>query len=164
MFLLWPPAPRAKERVRVERVEGGGGGRRNPIMAEKEIREFRLPLPTTAFSPRRTTTTTMVGAGEKMKKRCDSVEAIVITHAHGDHTRGARLLSRRHGVPVYSTPGVREEWTVPDLSAWHPLAPSQPLASGRCVLRCPATSTIPDAARDAKPENDGHQGTREEGR
>ncbi len=33
----------------------------------------------------------------------DAVEAIVITHDHGDHTRGAGVFSRRHGTPVYVT-------------------------------------------------------------
>ena len=33
----------------------------------------------------------------------DSVGAVVITHAHGDHTRSAALFSRRHDVPVYAT-------------------------------------------------------------
>ncbi len=30
-----------------------------------------------------------------------SVRAVVITHEHGDHTRGARVFARRFGVPVY---------------------------------------------------------------
>ncbi|MBD94630.1 MAG: MBL fold metallo-hydrolase [Acidobacteria bacterium] len=33
----------------------------------------------------------------------DSVGAVVITHAHGDHTRSAALFSRRHDVPLYTT-------------------------------------------------------------
>ena len=34
----------------------------------------------------------------------ESIHAIVITHDHGDHTRGAGVFSRRHGTPVYVTP------------------------------------------------------------
>lgn len=50
-----------------------------------------------------------------------SICAIVITHAHGDHTRGAAGLSRKHGVPVYATPTTWGEWAAPEV-AWRPLA------------------------------------------
>jgi len=33
----------------------------------------------------------------------ERVAAIVITHDHGDHTRGAGIFSRRHGTPPYIT-------------------------------------------------------------
>jgi len=33
-----------------------------------------------------------------------SVKAIFITHEHTDHTRGAEVLSRKYGIPVYMTP------------------------------------------------------------
>ena len=59
--------------------------------------------------------------------------AIMITHAHGDHTRGARLLARRHDVPVYTTAAVRDEWNVSGLPAWRELAPPRPLEL--CGLR-----------------------------
>ena len=49
------------------------------------------------------------------------VEAIVVTHAHGDHTRGAGLFSRRHDVPVYMTETVRADWGDVELAAWRPL-------------------------------------------
>jgi phosphoribosyl 1,2-cyclic phosphodiesterase len=29
----------------------------------------------------------------------------VVTHEHGDHVRGVAALARRHGIPVWSTPG-----------------------------------------------------------
>ena len=56
-----------------------------------------------------------------------AIDAIMITHAHGDHTRGARLLARRHAVPVYSTAAVRDEWGVSGLPTWRELAPPRPL-------------------------------------
>jgi phosphoribosyl 1,2-cyclic phosphodiesterase len=31
------------------------------------------------------------------------VDAIVLTHEHGDHTRGAGVFARRHGTPLYLT-------------------------------------------------------------
>ena len=51
----------------------------------------------------------------------ESIDAIVITHAHGDHTRGAALFSRRHGVPVYTTDKVRADWGDVDLASWRSL-------------------------------------------
>ena len=63
----------------------------------------------------------------------DALRAIVITHAHGDHTRGARLLSRRHGLPVHTTAAALCEWQVDDLHDWRELVPSRPL--DLCGLR-----------------------------
>ena len=37
----------------------------------------------------------------------DSVNAIVITHDHGDHTRGMGVFARRHGAVLYMTPGTQ---------------------------------------------------------
>ena len=54
-----------------------------------------------------------------------SIEAIVITHAHGDHTRGAGVLSRRHDVPVYATEAIRSEWSAPDVATWGMLTPGR---------------------------------------
>ena len=51
----------------------------------------------------------------------EQVDAIVITHAHGDHTRGAALFSKRHGVPVYTTEAVRADWGDVDLESWRAL-------------------------------------------
>lgn len=33
------------------------------------------------------------------------IEAILVTHEHGDHIKGVSVLSRRHKLPVYSTRG-----------------------------------------------------------
>lgn len=38
----------------------------------------------------------------------DSLEGIVITHDHQDHTRGMGVFARRHGTPLYLTQGTRE--------------------------------------------------------
>lgn len=37
----------------------------------------------------------------------EALDAIVLTHDHGDHTRGAGVFSRRHGTPVYVTERTR---------------------------------------------------------
>jgi len=42
-----------------------------------------------------------VGAGP------ERVDGIVITHDHGDHTRGMGVFARRHGTPLYLTEGTR---------------------------------------------------------
>lgn len=60
----------------------------------------------------------------------DAVDAVLITHSHGDHTRGARLLSQRHGVPVYSTDAARREWGDEDVAVWRRLAPGRVIAIG----------------------------------
>lgn len=74
----------------------------------------------------------------------DAVDAIVITHAHGDHTRGARPLSRRHGVPVYSTAAARNEWRVTGLHDWRELPLSRAL--DLCGLRFRAFAVPHDAS------------------
>ena len=38
----------------------------------------------------------------------ESVDAIVITHDHGDHTKGMGVFARRHGTPLYMTEPTRD--------------------------------------------------------
>jgi phosphoribosyl 1,2-cyclic phosphodiesterase len=38
----------------------------------------------------------------------DSISAIVVTHDHGDHTRGMGVFARRHGTPLHLTERTRE--------------------------------------------------------
>ncbi len=51
-------------------------------------------------------------SGRSLKERLgrlgrspEEIDAIVITHDHGDHTRGAGVFARRHETKVYITPG-----------------------------------------------------------
>ncbi|MEQ8800082.1 MAG: MBL fold metallo-hydrolase [Phycisphaerales bacterium] len=37
-----------------------------------------------------------------------SLDAILITHEHGDHVRGLARFAGRHGLPVWMTPGTRQ--------------------------------------------------------
>ena len=55
----------------------------------------------------------------------EQIGAIAITHAHGDHTRGAGMFSRKHGVPVYTTEAVRADWGEVDLAEWRPMRPGR---------------------------------------
>ena len=59
-----------------------------------------------------------------------AVDAVFITHAHGDHTRGAGLLSRRHGVPVHATPAIRAAWGAPEVAEWRTLRPGRACTVG----------------------------------
>lgn len=58
------------------------------------------------------------------------LDAILITHAHGDHTRGLRVMSGRHDVPVYATPASRAESGAAERVDWRTLAPDAPLDLG----------------------------------
>ena len=37
----------------------------------------------------------------------DEIDAIIVTHDHGDHTRGMGVFARRHGTPLYMTEPTR---------------------------------------------------------
>jgi len=60
----------------------------------------------------------------------EDIDAIIITHAHGDHARGARVFSRRYHVPVYTTLRILNEWGVKDLYEWRELRPDDIRAIG----------------------------------
>jgi phosphoribosyl 1,2-cyclic phosphodiesterase len=54
-------------------------------------------------------------SGRDIERRLETVEVdptslngIVITHEHGDHTRGMGVLARRFGIPLHLTPITRE--------------------------------------------------------
>jgi phosphoribosyl 1,2-cyclic phosphodiesterase len=40
----------------------------------------------------------------------DDISALLISHEHQDHVKGADLFSRKYKVPLYLTPGTRESW------------------------------------------------------
>ena len=62
---------------------------------------------------------------EGLRVSPDELCAIVLTHGHGDHQRGAELLSRRHGVPVYGTARTLEAWSGDSTVRCVPILPGQ---------------------------------------
>lgn len=51
-------------------------------------------------------------SGKELERRMESIElnpgdisAILITHEHGDHIKGAGVLSRRYDIPIYASSG-----------------------------------------------------------
>lgn len=45
---------------------------------------------------------------EQLEVSAESITAIVVTHDHGDHTRGMGVFARRHSTPLHLTPRTRE--------------------------------------------------------
>jgi phosphoribosyl 1,2-cyclic phosphodiesterase len=44
----------------------------------------------------------------------DAFDALLLTHEHGDHVRGAARFARRHCLPIYATEGTLEEVALSD--------------------------------------------------
>lgn len=75
----------------------------------------------------------------------ESVTAVVITHAHGDHTRGAALFSRRYEVPVHATGATRAVWPDADVWSWGGLDCGAPVDIGAFRITPFAVSHDADA-------------------
>jgi phosphoribosyl 1,2-cyclic phosphodiesterase len=78
----------------------GSGSRGNCCAVEHEERAILIDA---GFSPRE-----IMRRAETAGLELERVGAIVLTHEHGDHSRGAGRLARRLGVPVLTAPGT---WT-----------------------------------------------------
>lgn len=64
----------------------------------------------------------------------ESISALVLTHAHGDHATGARVAASRYGWTVYATPGTLRE--LPELHDLRPvpLSPRESLMLDTMVV------------------------------
>jgi phosphoribosyl 1,2-cyclic phosphodiesterase len=69
--------------------------------------------------------------GLSMKK----VKALFISHEHGDHIRGVRMLAKKYQLPVYSTPGTLNDGHLPpDHPFKFKLSPYQPVTIGNLMV------------------------------
>jgi phosphoribosyl 1,2-cyclic phosphodiesterase len=69
---------------------------------------------------------------EVLNVAVEAITAIFVTHAHGDHVRSVASVSRRHGVPVYTTTGTRKAWGTPaeQIEHWKPLTAGKRTSRG----------------------------------
>lgn len=73
------------------------------------------------------------------------LEAILITHEHGDHIGGAGALARRHGLPVYLTPGSWLSRRLGEVSRHHWITPQARFAIKGLEIE---PVTVPHDARE----------------
>lgn len=45
---------------------------------------------------------------EQIGERIETVDAICVSHEHGDHIAGIRVLQKKHGIPIYANAGTLE--------------------------------------------------------
>ncbi len=62
------------------------------------------------------------------------LQAVVLTHGHGDHWRGADLLARRHDVTVYATPRTLKAWKGGGVVRAAPILPGQVFRLGALAI------------------------------
>jgi phosphoribosyl 1,2-cyclic phosphodiesterase len=78
----------------------GSGSRGNALLVEHEetliMIDCGLPLKTLAVRL------------ESVGRSIDDIDALLITHEHGDHSRGIRPFTRARVVPVWATPGTAQ--------------------------------------------------------
>jgi phosphoribosyl 1,2-cyclic phosphodiesterase len=78
----------------------GSGSRGNALLVEHEqtlvMIDCGLPL------------TTLVQRLETAGRCLDDIDALLITHEHGDHSRGIRPLKRKRDIPLWATPGTAQ--------------------------------------------------------
>lgn len=97
----------------------------------------------------------LVDCGFSMKETCirlaklgveaEQLTAILITHEHQDHLKGAGALARRYKLPVYSTHGTRFTQRLGKLADWRPINPEHPFAVEDIEVR---PVTVPHDARE----------------
>jgi phosphoribosyl 1,2-cyclic phosphodiesterase len=78
----------------------GSGSRGNALLVEHEqtliMIDCGLPL------------TTLVQRLDAVGRSIDDIDALLITHEHGDHSRGIRPFRRRRELPLWTTPGTAQ--------------------------------------------------------
>jgi phosphoribosyl 1,2-cyclic phosphodiesterase len=74
-----------------------------------------------------------------------SLDAILVTHEHGDHIGGVARLSRSYGLPVYLTRGTHSAWRDPAVAVAEMISPHQPFRIGALEIEPLA---VPHDARE----------------
>ena len=46
----------------------------------------------------------------------ESIDALLITHEHVDHTKGAGVISRRYNIPIYTTQGTHTSMDIGNIA------------------------------------------------
>lgn len=66
----------------------------------------------------------------------DDLSAILITHEHTDHIKGAPVLSRKLGIPVYVNQATYEAagWDTKKIYKWHPIEAGASFAIGSLTI------------------------------
>lgn len=78
-----------------------------------------------------------------MGRSLEDIDALLVTHEHGDHSRGVGPFTRRAQVPVYATPGTAQ--SVKAIDQYQRIATSQPLEIGSIRVQ---PFTVPHDARE----------------
>ncbi len=73
------------------------------------------------------------------------LDAVLVTHEHGDHLRGVGPLARRHGMPVYLTPGTWLSGRLGEVPQRHWIIPQSRFAIRSLVID---PITVPHDARE----------------
>ncbi|HUF72042.1 MAG TPA: MBL fold metallo-hydrolase [Gammaproteobacteria bacterium] len=76
-------------------------------------------------------------------RRFEDIDALLVTHEHGDHSRGIRPLVRRHGIPVWASPGTAR--SVDAIADFERLRCDRPLSIGSIEVQ---PFAVPHDARE----------------
>lgn len=76
--------------------------------------------------------------------RPEQLSAILVTHEHGDHLKGAPMLARRYQVPLYATPGTARSLSKP-LAEFRPINVHQRFSLGDLTIQ---PVTVPHDSRE----------------
>src|SRR5438105_15375603 len=60
-----------------------------------------------------------------------NLQGILLTHAHGDHARSARSLSKEFKIPIYASRGTLGALDLPDRSLARPVESGKPFCVGQ---------------------------------
>lgn len=65
----------------------------------------------------------------------ENVAGILLTHAHGDHSRSARAYAKTHRVPIYASPGTLAALALPDPSLGRPVHSGKTYTIGQLDIK-----------------------------